>query len=123
MARSQIRNVAFTALRRASGRSHYIKGGSNEHDISEEVRDLIRNAKTQENIDEWNLGRGIGEPYKLSMKDPDDPDDTSIPDAVYFPHAGERFKEKFEALEASPVFVVKQVSGGLFVSRYSARWI
>jgi len=50
----------------ASGRGHYIKDGSTKQDISEETRDLLRQAK---NPDEqaWKLGHGILEPVVLDL--------------------------------------------------------
>jgi len=58
----------------SSFRPVYLRGGSNEANLSEEVRDLIKNKRTIDNIDEWKRGYGIGEPIKYSMKDPQDID-------------------------------------------------
>ena len=87
-------------------RNHYIKDGSNETNISDEVRDLIRNQKTAENIDDWKRGPGIQDPIVYSMKDPDDIDDDQTPDMVYYPHKGEEIATDYKP---SPVLLVKRV--------------
>lgn len=50
----------------ASGRGHYVKDGSNKKDMSEETKDLLRQAK---NPDEqvWKLGPGILEPSTMDL--------------------------------------------------------
>ena len=50
----------------ASGRNHYIKGGSNEQDISPETKKLIREAKDPEDFS-WQLGHGIKEPLEVDL--------------------------------------------------------
>lgn len=48
----------------ARGRNYYIKGGSNKQDISEETRDLLKNAKDPLDSS-WKLGHGIQEPLTM----------------------------------------------------------
>jgi hypothetical protein len=55
------------------------------------VRDLIRNVKHAENIDEWTKGHGIGNPIEIKAWRPnwdDDIDDDQHFDMKYFPHKG-----------------------------------
>ena len=62
--------------------------------ITEEVRDLIRNVKHAENIDEWNRGYGIGNPIEAKTWWPnwdEDIDDDQHFDMKYFPHKGKIF--------------------------------
>ena len=59
--------------------------------ITEEVRDLIRNVKHAENVDEWTKGYGIGDPIEIKTWRPnwdDDIDDDQHFDMKYFPHKG-----------------------------------
>lgn len=87
-------NVPKYILRRsmASGRNHFITKGSNKSGITEEVRDLIRNVKHAENIDEWTKGHGIGNPIEIKPWRPnwdEDIDDDQHFDMKYFPHKDE----------------------------------
>jgi large subunit ribosomal protein L30 len=50
----------------ASGRNRYIKGGSNKQEISQETRELIRNAKDPDDYS-WQLGHGIGDPVEMDL--------------------------------------------------------
>ncbi len=50
------------------------------------MKDLLRNQRTIDNIDEWKRGYGIQDPIRLSIRDPEDVDDDQHPDAVYYPH-------------------------------------
>ena len=55
------------------------------------MRDLIRNVKHAENIDEWNKEAGIGEPIKVKAWRPNwdvDIDDDQHFDMHYYPHKG-----------------------------------
>ena len=59
--------------------------------ITEEVRDLIKNVKHAENIDEWEKEAGIGEPIKVKVWRPnwdEDIDDDQHFDMHYYPHKG-----------------------------------
>ena len=59
--------------------------------ITEEVRDLIKNVKHAENIDEWTKGYGIGEPKEVKTWRPNwdnDIDDDQHFDMKYYPHKG-----------------------------------
>lgn len=51
----------------ARGRNIYVKGGSNRQDISQETRDLIRNARDPDDLS-WQLGHGVEEPLTLDLK-------------------------------------------------------
>jgi len=76
----------------ASGRNHFVSKASKKSGITEEVRDLIRNVKHAENIDEWNKEAGIGEPIKVKAWRPnwdEDIDDDQHFDMHYYPHKGE----------------------------------
>ena len=79
--------ATLTLTRNASNRNYYVRDGSNPQNISEEVRDLIRNARTQENIADWKLGPGIQEPLVLDMKDPMDIDDDQVRLKSVFVHS------------------------------------
>ncbi len=100
------RRVTQIQTRSASGWHYYLSGGSNDSTVSEEVKDLIRNQKTIDNIDEWRRGHGIQDPVRLSIRDRRDRDDDQHPDAVYFPHKGEEWPEEYTP---SPVLLVKKV--------------
>ena len=52
--------------RMASTRNTTVEGGSNPTNITEEVRDLIRNARQMENIEEWRRGATMDE--KITVK-------------------------------------------------------
>ena len=76
----------------ASGRNHFIEKGSNKSGITEEVRDLIRNVRHAENVDEWTKGYGIGDPITVKTWRPNydvDIDDDQHFDMKYFPHKDE----------------------------------
>ena len=65
MARGQMAGGQMVASRMASNRNHPIEGGSNETNITEEVRDLIKNMRTAENIDEWQVGIHFAHLFRL----------------------------------------------------------
>jgi len=50
----------------ASRRGHYIRGASNRQDISQETKELLRNAKNPEEP-AWRLGHGIKEPITMDL--------------------------------------------------------
>ena len=55
------------------------------------MRDLIKNVKHAENIDEWTKGYGIGEPKEVKTWRPNwdkDIDDDQHFDMKYYPHKG-----------------------------------
>ena len=56
----------FSRVTMASGRNHYIKGGSNKQDISPETKKLIRKARDPEDFS-WQLGPGIQEPLEVDL--------------------------------------------------------
>ena len=56
----------FSRATMASGRNHYIKGGSNKQDISPETKKLISEAKDPEDFS-WQLGHGIKEPLEVDL--------------------------------------------------------
>ena len=56
----------FSRVTMASGRNHYIKGGSNKQDISPETKKLIREARDPEDFS-WQLGHGIKEPLEVDL--------------------------------------------------------
>ena len=61
--------------------------------ITEEVRDLIRNVKHAENVDEWTKGYGIGDKVEVKAWRPNwntDIDDDQHFDMTYYPHKGKR---------------------------------
>ena len=96
----------------ARGRSYYIKNASKNTGISAETRDLIANACHAENIDVWQREPGIGEPYKFSQyrENPDDIDDESNLDMVYYPHKGEEpWEKRLEDFVPSPVLLVERI--------------
>lgn len=86
----------MVASRMASNRNHPIEGGSNETNITEEVRDLIKNMRTAENIDEWQVDRSLGEKATVKTFRPnrnEDIDDDQEEDMVYWPHKGQEWPE------------------------------
>ena len=93
----------------ARQRNYYIRGASAQEGISPEARDLVANARTPENIDEWEREHGIGEPYRFTpiKENPDDIDDESERDMVYYPHKDE--EPWPEDYEPSPVLLVKRM--------------
>ena len=56
----------FSRVTMASGRNHYIKGGSNKQDISPETKKLIKEARDPEDFS-WQLGPGIQEPLEVDL--------------------------------------------------------
>ena len=56
----------FSRVSMASGRNHFIKGGSNKQDISPETKKLIREARDPEDFS-WQLGHGIKEPLEVDL--------------------------------------------------------
>lgn len=90
----QVKNEPYEQFHRkmASGRNHFVSKGSKKSGITEEVRDLIRNVKHAENIDEWSKGVDIGEPVKVRAWRPnldEDIDNDQHFDMQYYPHKGE----------------------------------
>lgn len=93
----------------ARGRNYYISGASKQTGISPETRDLIANVCHSENIDVWQREPGIGDPITFAQyrENPDDIDNDSDLDMVYFPHKGEQpWPQDYQP---SPVFLVKRV--------------
>jgi len=94
----------------ASNRNHTVEGVSNETQVTEEVRDLIRNARHAENVDEWK--RGVLMDEKISVKtwrpnrDADIDDDQHF-DIEYHPHVGE--KEEWEANYEPPLVLLAEI--------------
>lgn len=43
----------------SGGRNRYVKGASNPTNVTEEVRDLVRNQRHAENVDSWRRGIGL----------------------------------------------------------------
>jgi len=87
----------------ASNRNHTVGGVSNETNLTEEVRDLVRNARHAENVDEWKRGHLVDEKITVKTFRPNreaDIDDDQGFDIEYYPHAGEKEewakKGKFE---------------------------
>ena len=56
----------FSRATMASGRNHYIKGGSNKQDIPSETRKLIENAKDPDDYS-WQPGPSIGEEHVVDL--------------------------------------------------------
>ena len=50
----------------ASNRNSMVGGASNETNITEEVRDLIRNMKSADNMEEWQVDPTLGQ--KITVK-------------------------------------------------------
>ena len=106
----------FSRATMASGRSHYIKGGSNKQDIPSETKKLIENARDPDDYS-WQLGPGICEPkevdlttterkratqYKIKYKG--NKSSTGNEKVVYYPHAGEQVPDE----APSPVLMVEK---------------
>ena len=53
-------------VRAASGRSRYVRGGSNKQDITPEVRRLLEEAREPDDLS-WQLGPGVREPLELDL--------------------------------------------------------
>jgi len=78
----------------ASNRNHPVEGGSNQTGITEEVRDLIRNMKSAENLEEWNVDSSLGPKVSVDTWSPNkvqDVDNDQETDMVYWPHRGEEW--------------------------------
>jgi len=101
----------------AKGRNHFLKGASSKQDISDETKDLLKNARNPEDKS-WKLGHGIQEPLVMDPTTPErkratqyivkyrgeninDGDDL----VKYYPHAG----EEIPTINPSPVLMVKRV--------------
>jgi hypothetical protein len=106
---SLVRQTSAVRHMASGGRSYYIKDGSNPTNITDEIRDLVKNQKHAENVHEWKRGVGIGDPVRLDNKDDKDRDDDQMPDVVYFPHKGDDFVERSKNYKASPVLLVKRL--------------
>ena len=103
------KNILLQSRTMARGRNYYLKKGSKPTNISPETRELIKNARHSENVDEWQREPGIGDPYKFSQyrENPEDIDDETHLDMIYYPHKGEEpWPENFQP---SPVFLVERV--------------
>ena len=75
----------------ASNRNHPVEGGSNQTGITEEVRDLIRNMKSAENLEEWKVDSSLGPKVAVDTWSPnkvEDVDNDQETDMVYWPHRG-----------------------------------
>jgi len=100
----------------ARGRNYYLKNASNKQDISEETKELLKNARDSEDKS-WKLGYGIQKPLVM------DPTSTERKRATqyivkymgdnindgddkvkYYPHSGEQIPE----IKPSPVLMVKR---------------
>merc|ERR1719481_936053 len=101
----------------ARGRNFYIKGAANKQDISEETKDLLRNAKDR-NDPSWQLGKGIEEPRMLDLgtkertratqymnQHMDNRNRDGEETVRYYPHAGEEIPDT----PPSPVLMVKRI--------------
>jgi len=64
--------------------------------ISEEVRDLLANVKTAENMDEWNRNPKDPDPiaFQPLRPNPGDIDNDQFIDMKYYPHRGEDLSVK-----------------------------
>ena len=104
----------------ASNRNHPISGASNEDGITEEVRDLIRNVRHSENVDEWQRGPHIEDPITRKVWRPNhdvDMDDDQGYDLSYWPNRddytqeGSLWKKKAEqGFEPPLVLIVSRIS-------------
>jgi len=77
----------------ASNRNHTVEGVSTDTKLTEEVRDLIRNARHAENVDEWRRGALMDDKISVKTFRPNreaDIDDDQHFDMEYHPHVGER---------------------------------
>jgi len=101
----------------ARGRNFYLRGGSNKQEISQETKELLRNARNPDDL-RWKLGAGIGEPlemdpttqerkratqYTIKYQGENINDGDDI--VKYYPHKDEQIPE----VEASPVLMVQRV--------------
>jgi len=105
----------------ASGRGRYIRGGSNKQDISEDTRELLKQARNPEEPS-WKLGAGIQEPKVMDLSTEErkramqylqpyigrarsvDPGENDV--IEYYPHAGEDLSS---LPPPSPVLMVRRV--------------
>ena len=101
----------------ASNRNHTVEGVSNETNITEEVRDLIKNMRHAENMDEWKRGVHIEEPIDVKTFRPNrdaDIDDDQEVDIKYYPHAGEMnegaWKQKQDPNWQPPLVLIVQLA-------------
>ena len=79
--------------------------------ITEEVRDLIRNVKHAENVDEWTKGPEIGDPITVKPWWPNhdvDIDNDQHFDMKYFPHRDEAglWKDKADGKLETPLVLL-----------------
>jgi len=92
----------------ASNRNSMVEGASNETNITEEVRDLIRNMKSADNMEEWQVDPTLGQKITVKTFRPnrsEDIDNDQEEDMVYWPHAGEE-KEWAAADSSEPPLVL-----------------
>jgi len=107
----------FSRASMASGRNHYIKGGSNKQDISSETKKLIQEARDPDDFS-WQLGHGIQEPLEVDLSTEERRRATQYKvkymghrlmggeeKVKYYPHAGEQIPEE----APSPVLMVTKV--------------
>jgi len=75
----------------ARSRNYLIKGASIPTGITDEIRDLIKNVKHAENIEEWNKNPLDPEPKILKplRHNPEDMDYDQFIEMKYYPHRGE----------------------------------
>lgn len=101
----------------ARGRNYYLRGGSNKQEMSQETRELLRNARNPEDL-RWKLGSGIQEPlemdpttqqrkralqYTVKYRGDNINDGDDI--VKYYPHKDEEIPK----VEASPVLMLQRV--------------
>ena len=109
------RSLAMTQATRAtarfmsSNRNHPISGVSNETNITEEVRDLIRNAKTAENIDEWEGQDRFKVVKTFRPNHKEDMDDDQHFDIKYWPMEGEEIRSGVDAGPAPLVLIAERM--------------
>jgi len=97
----------------SSNRNHPVEGGSNETGITEEVRDLIRNMKSAENLEDWQVDPSLGSKVTVDTWSPnkreDIDNDQEGVDMVYWPHKGQEWPGPEEAPPPLVLLVEKVV--------------
>ena len=82
------------------------------------MRDLIRNVKHSENVDEWTKSYGIGDPIVVKPWRPnwnEDIDDDQHFDMKYFPHQGRFFSRPWHQGEFTRPYQKSSVNRLLFL--------
>jgi len=114
-------NMPLTTFTRcmASGRNKYLRGGSNKQDISQETRDLIRQARDPDDLS-WQEGPGVGQPremdltteertratqYEMPYKGYAVKIDNGVDQVKYWPLEGEEVEQE----QPSPVLMVAKI--------------